>query len=56
MYEVEFTAEAEADLDRLSQSVAQRILKTRNHITTKKFSRQAKPGVKGNKRVPIEIH
>jgi mRNA interferase RelE/StbE len=27
MYEVEFTAEAEADLDRLSQSVAQRIFK-----------------------------
>jgi mRNA interferase RelE/StbE len=27
MYDVEFTAEAEADLDRLSKSVAQRILK-----------------------------
>ena len=27
MYEVEFTSEAEADLDRLSKSVAQRILK-----------------------------
>jgi mRNA-degrading endonuclease RelE of RelBE toxin-antitoxin system len=27
MYDVEFTAEAEADLERLSQSVAQRILK-----------------------------
>ncbi len=27
MYEVEFTSEAETDLDRLSKSVAQRILK-----------------------------
>jgi mRNA interferase RelE/StbE len=27
MYEVEFTAEAEADLERFSKSVAQRILK-----------------------------